>query len=349
MRKGNHGGDWAAYQAKHDALPRLDFSANVSPLGPPEGVKRAMREAIEHVAQYPDPRCRALRKALGEHHGVDPAHILCGNGAADLIDRLALALRPKRALVTAPTFSEYAEALERVGGQVTSFPLREEHSFAVTPEILDAITPDVDVLFLCEPNNPTGRTTAPGLLQAILEKCRACGVLVVLDECFAPFLLTPRSQIPVLRVYRLLILRAFTKFYGLAGVRLGYCLCADTDLLDRMALAGQPWPVSNLAQAAGMAALRETAYAEKLRALLAQQRPWLKQQLERLGCFVLPGEANYLLFRSPDPKLGQRLERQGVLIRTCADYDGLGPNWFRVAVRTAAENQRLIETMEGLL
>ena len=182
MRKGNHGGDWAAYQAKHDALPRLDFSANVSPLGPPEGVKRAMREAIEHVAQYPDPRCCALRKALGEHHGVDPAHILCGNGAADLIDRLALALRPKRALVTAPTFSEYAEALERVGGQVISFPLREEHSFAVTPEILDAITPDLDVLFLCEPNNPTGRTTAPGLLQAILEKGRACGVLVVLDE-----------------------------------------------------------------------------------------------------------------------------------------------------------------------
>ena len=286
---------------------------------------------------------------MGERHGVDPAHILCGNGAADLIDRLALALRPKRALVTAPTFSEYAEALERVGGQVISFPLREEGGFAVTPEILDAITPDVDLLFLCEPNNPTGRTTEPGLLQAILEKCRACGVLVVLDECFAPFLLTPRSQIPVLRVYRLLILRAFTKFYGLAGVRLGYCLCADTDLLDRMALAGQPWPVSNLAQAAGVAALRETAYAEKLRALLAQQRPWLKQELERLGCFVLPGEANYLLFRSPDPKLGQRLERQGVLIRTCADYDGLGPNWFRVAVRTAAENQRLIETMEGLL
>ena len=127
MRKGNHGGDWATYQAKHDALPRLDFSANVSPLGPPEGVKQAMREAIEHVAQYPDPRCCALRKALGEHHGVDPAHILCGNGAADLIDRLALALRPKRALVTAPTFSEYAEALERVGGQVISFPLREEH------------------------------------------------------------------------------------------------------------------------------------------------------------------------------------------------------------------------------
>ena len=349
MRKGMHGGDWAAYQAEHDALPLLDFSANVSPLGAPEGVKRAICQAVENVDRYPDPHCRALRTALGKHHGIAPDHILCGNGAADLIDRLALALRPKRALVTAPTFSEYAEALERVGCQVTSFRLREENGFAVTPEILDAITSDLDVLFLCEPNNPTGRTTEPSLLQAILEKATACGVLVVLDECFAPFLPPPRSQIPVLRVYRLLILRAFTKFYGLAGVRLGYCLCTDTDLLDRMALAGQPWPVSNLAQAAGVAALQETAYAERLRALIREQSPWLKENLERLGYAVLPGEANYLLFRSHDPNLGRNLERQGVLIRACADYDGLGPDWFRVAVRTAGENQRLIATMEGLL
>ncbi len=346
MRKGMHGGDWAAYQAKHDARPRLDFSANVSPLGAPEGVKRAICQTVEDVARYPDPHCRALRTALGEHHGIDPAYLLCGNGAADLIDRLALALRPKRALVTAPTFSEYAEALERVGCQVMSFRLREETGFAVTPEILEDITPDLDVLFLCEPNNPTGRTTELSLLQAIVEKANACGVLVVLDECFAPFL---EQQRPILEADSVLVLRAFTKFYGLAGVRLGYCLCADTDLLDRMALAGQPWPVSNLAQAAGVAALQEREYAAQLQALIREQRPWLKENLERLGYAVFPGEANYLLFRSPDPNLGRNLERQGVLIRACADYDGLGPSWFRIAVRTAEENQRLIQTMEGLL
>lgn len=346
MRKGRHGGDWAAYQSRHDALPRLDFSANVSPLGPPEGVRRALRQAVEDVARYPDPHCRALRQALGEHHGVAPAHILCGNGAADLIDRLALALRPQRALVTAPTFSEYAEALERVGCQVTAFRLSEANGFLVTPEILEQITPALDVLFLCEPNNPTGRTTPPELLSAILERATACGVLVVLDECFAPFL---EEQPPVIVSASVLSLRAFTKFYGLAGVRLGYCLCADTALLDRMALAGQPWPVSNLAQAAGVAALRETAYAARLRALIARERPWLQGQLERLGYAVVPGQANYLLFRSPDPDLGEKLEARGVLLRACADYDGLGPSWFRAAVRTAEENRRLIETMEGLL
>ena len=346
MRKGNHGGDWAAYQAKHDALPLLDFSANVSPLGAPEGVKRAICRAVEDVARYPDPHCRALRNALGEHHGIDPAHILCGNGAADLIDRLALALRPKRALVTAPTFSEYAEALERAGCQITSFRLREEDGFAVTPEILEAITPDLDVLFLCEPNNPTGRTTEPGLFREILKTAHTGGVLVVLDECFAPFL---EHQRPVLPSQSVLVLRAFTKFCGLAGVRLGYCLCADTELLGRMALAGQPWPVSNLAQAAGVAALQEREYAAQLRELIREQRPWLKENLERLGCFVIPGEANYLLFRSSDPELNRKLERQGILIRSCADYEGLGSNWFRAAVRTAEENQRLIQTMEGLL
>ncbi len=346
MRKGRHGGDWAAYEADHPGLPLLDFSANVSPLGPPEGVKQAIRAAVEDVARYPDPRCRALRKALAVYHGTDPDHILCGNGAADLIDRLALALQPQRGLVTAPTFSEYAEALERVGCRVERFYLKPDDGFRITPEILEHITPALDVLFLCEPNNPTGRTTEPGLLQEILEACRACGVLVVLDECFAPFL---EEQRPLSVSTSVLVLRAFTKFYGLAGVRLGYCLCGDGELLAAMALAGQPWPVSNLAQAAGVAALRERAYATRLRALIRKQRPWLKENLERLGYLVLPGEANYLLFHSPDPALGQRLQAKGILIRSCADYDGLGQHWFRVAVRTEAENRRLIQTMEGLL
>ena len=162
-----HGGDIQTYIDRHGFAP-LDLSANINPFGIPDAVRAAMHRAVDNCTQYPDPFCRAARQAIGAREGVNPDFLYCGNGAADLIDRLALALRPKRALVTAPTFSEYAEALERVGGQVISFPLREEHSFAVTPEILDAITPDVDVLFLCEPNNPTVRTTAPGLLQAIL-------------------------------------------------------------------------------------------------------------------------------------------------------------------------------------
>ena len=136
MRRGEHGGDWAAYQIQYHGMP-LDFSANVSPMGIPAGVKRALYQAVEEVNRYPDPLCRQLRACLGRHHDVSSAQILCGNGASDLIDRLVLALRPKRGMVTAPAFSEYGQALRRVGGQVEEFPLQRAEDFRMTARILD--------------------------------------------------------------------------------------------------------------------------------------------------------------------------------------------------------------------
>ena len=183
MRRGEHGGDWAAYQIQYHGMP-LDFSANVSPMGIPAGVKRALYQAVEEVNRYPDPLCRQLRACLGRHHDVSSAQILCGNGASDLIDRLVLALRPKRGMVTAPAFSEYGQALRRVGCQVEEFPLQRAEDFRMTARILERITPALDILFLCEPSNPAGQTTDRALLEKILERCDACGVLLVVDECF---------------------------------------------------------------------------------------------------------------------------------------------------------------------
>lgn len=349
MNPRDHGGDWAAYQETYHREP-LDFSANVSPLGPPVGVRQAICRAAGETARYPDPHCRQLRRALAEHHGVDPAWLLCGNGASDLLDRLALALRPKRGLVTAPAFSEYAQVLCRVGCQVEEFLLNRAQDFSVTADLLDAITPGLDLLFLCEPSNPAGRCTEKNLLLSIAAKCDACGVLLVVDECFEDFLPDrTHSLIPVLSAHRLLILRAFTKFYGLAGVRLGYCLSCQTDLLAAMAAAGQPWPVSNLAQAAGVAALKERAYGETLRTLITAQREFLFQGLTELGCQVIPGAANYLLFRAPTPDLGQRLARRGILLRSCANYTGLDQHWFRTAVRGPEENTLLLQAMKEAL
>ena len=349
MNPRDHGGDWAAYQETYHREP-LDFSANVSPIGPPAGVREAICRAAGETARYPDPHCRRLRRALAEHHGADPEEILCGNGASDLLDRLALALRPKRGLVTAPAFSEYAQVLRRVGCRVEDFPLDQENDFAITPALLETITPDLDILFLCEPSNPAGRCTEKGLLLSIAAKCDACGVLLVVDECFEDFL-TDRthSLIPDLADHHLLILRAFTKFYGLAGVRLGYCLSRETGLLAAMAAAGQPWPVSNLAQAAGIAALKERGYGETLRTLITTQRQFLSQGLTALGCQVVPGEANYLLFRAPTQDLGRRLAHRGILLRSCANYTGLDAHWFRTAVRGAEENALLLEAIKEAL
>lgn len=345
-----HGGDWAGYRAEF-GCDALDFSANVSPLGLPAGVAAAITNALPTADRYPDPLCRELRAALAGAEGVPADWILCGNGAADLIFRLALAVRPRRALLPAPTFAEYEAALQTVGCAVRRVFLREENEFAVTEEFIDAVTPETDIVFLCQPNNPTGQVTPPALVERLVRRCAECGAVLVVDECFLDFL-PDRDAWTAKQLLRdtpqLVILKAFTKLYAMAGVRLGYALCGDAALLEKMRGAGQPWAVSSLAQAAGLAALQETAYAGAVRALIAEQRPRMAAGLRALGLRVMDGQANYLLFRAT-PDFGEKLRRRGAVVRSCANYPGLDAAWYRTAVRTAEENTRLLQIMGEIL
>lgn len=345
-----HGGDWAGYRAEF-GRDALDFSANVSPLGLPAGVAAAITNALPTADRYPDPLCRQLRAALAGAEGVPADWILCGNGAADLIFRLALAVRPRRALLPAPTFAEYEAALQTVGCAVQRVFLREENEFAVTEEFIDAVTPETDIVFLCQPNNPTGQVTPPALVERLVRRCAECGAVLVVDECFLDFL-PDRDAWTAKQLLRdapqLIILKAFTKLYAMAGVRLGYALCGDAALLEKMRGAGQPWAVSSLAQAAGLAALQETAYAGAVRALIAEQRPRMAAGLRALGLRVMDGQANYLLFRAT-PDFGEKLRRRGAVVRSCANYPGLDAAWYRTAVRTAEENTRLLQIMGEIL
>ena len=344
-----HGGDWAGYRARfgHDAL---DFSANVSPLGLPQGVADAIAAALPTADRYPDPLCRELRTALSRAEQLPEPWILCGNGAADLIYRLVWALKPRRALLPAPTFAEYAAALESVGCEVKRKTLHEADDFAVTEAFVQAVNQSIDLVFLCQPNNPTGQITPPELVQRLVRRCADCGAVLVVDECFLDFL--PESEAlsakKLLASPNLIILKAFTKLYGMAGVRLGYCLCSNIALLDKMQAAGQPWAVSSLAQAAGLAALDETAYVARVQALIAQQRPVLRDGLRALGLRVLDGSANYLLFQAPET-LGESLRQRGIVLRGCGNYPGLDSSWYRTAVRTAPENQQLLKALQEVL
>ncbi|WP_027869217.1 histidinol-phosphate transaminase [Eubacterium sp. AB3007] len=345
-----HGGDWQSYLDKYGEMP-LDFSANVSPLGVPAGVTEAIRKAADKLELYPDPLARELSVAIARHCGVKPAQVLCGGGGADLIYRAALGLAPRRALVTAPAFAEYEDALQNAGCEVLRFPLKEGENFRVGPEILDALREDIDMVFLCEPNNPTGVTTDPELLAKIAKVCREREIILFLDESFNEFLEDPEGHSMMCRLEEfpnMLILRAFTKLYAMAGARLGYLLTASPAAMEKMRAAGQPWAVSELAQEAGLAALKETEYVERVRALVLEERGFVQRGLENLGLAVIPGEANYFLFRGP-ADLADRMEAHGILLRRCDNYCGLGPGWFRTAVRTHAENERLLRTMEIVL
>ena len=346
-----HGGDWAGFQARY-GRPPLDFSASLSPLGLPEGVRRAARAALEEADRYPDPSCRELRARLGEYHRLSPDCVLCGSGVADLIFRLALAKKPKRALLPAPTFGEYARALETVGSAAERFFLEESGDFRVTESLLEHIRPGLDLLILCEPNNPTGQVTDHALLLDILERCTRTGTLLAVDECFLDFLPwgeehSLMGEVPSHK--NLLIFRAFTKAYAMAGLRLGYALCADKALLNEMERMGPAWAVSCVAQGAGIAALEERAYLEKLRILIAGERPRLQRGLEALGCRVIPGQANFLLFQSPVPNLKERLGEKGISIRSCRDFLGLGEGWCRVCVRAGEDNDRLLSAIREVM
>ncbi len=336
-----HGGDIYSREIE------LDFSANLNPLGIPEAVRRAAAEA--DFSRYPDPNCTALVRAISEYEKIPAERIVCGNGAADLIYRIVNVVRPERALVCAPTFSEYEKAVIERGGKVELHPLSEENGFALGEDILRKITPDSDMLFLCSPNNPVGNTTAPLLMEHILQKCRAAGTTAVVDECFLDFAengegLSAKRWLNE----RVVVLKAFTKICAMAGLRLGYAVFGDGALAEQVRGSGQPWAVSSPAQAAGIAAaevLAGTDHLERTRALVAREREYLTRELSSRGVKVFPSEANFLLLKS-GRDLKKILAEKKIAIRSCADYHGLDERFFRIAVRTHQENERLINALE---
>lgn len=340
-----HGGDLTTYRENYPSTPILDFSANLNPYGLPEGIRRALAECADDCIHYPDPQCRALRSALAEFEQTPAEWILCGNGAADLIYRIAYALRPQEALIPAPTFVEYERALSAAGCTAKYHQLAESGGFALDASILPHIGPGI--VFLCNPNNPTGLLADPGLLDAVLARCEQTGAVLVVDECFLDFIDSPDAHTCKRHLQsagNLIILKAFTKLFAIPGLRLGYLLCGNPELLARIEGAGPPWSVSVPAQQCGVAATAESAYLAKTRCGLPAMRRQLFEGLARLGFSVLPGQANFLFFRA-QPGLVEALHPLGILLRDCSSMRGLGPGWYRTAVRTPEENAALLSAL----
>lgn len=430
MMRFEHGGDIYTHEGV------IDFSANINPLGMPERVREALRESVDDFQAYPDLSCRELRAALSRVEGVPADQILCTAGATDLIHRICTALRPRVALVTAPCFSGYEQALEQAGAEIVRHPLYEEDDFNLTDSILQnpllaakenchepsgypvvgsvsevesdecaSLAADPSELwsapwsaqsdstaastrsaarqssgtreagvpsdsaaastvmrsvrtaepesggtlvFLCSPNNPTGLTIGRELLVGILEAAQRSGAVVVLDECFLVFTCEPSAVSLCERFPNLVVMRAFTKLYAMAGLRLGYGICSDVQIMNRMKAAGQLWAVSTPAQVAGVAALEELGWAQRTREYVDAQREALRKGLLDAGMRVVPGQANYLLFQSP-VELYEPLLQRGFLVRRCANYEGLDQSWYRIAVRTADENAAFLAALQEVL
>jgi len=341
-----HGGDIYSLRQPGDVL---DFSTNINPLGIHPDVKKAVVESIDDCVHYPDPLCRELTAGIAAWEHVPESSIACGNGAADLIFRLVQLIKPRRALLLAPTFSEYECALLSVGCNVEYTDLIEAEGFQLTERALDLIHAGLDMMFVCNPNNPTGLLADTTLMLRILEACTEKGVLLVVDECFNSFLDDPdqHSLKQQLSYHKnLFLLKAFTKLYAIPGLRLGYDLCSDEALMDGLRRCGQAWSVSIPAQAAGMAALKLEGYLKQTHVLVTQQRSWLKEQLSALGMHVYDSAANYIFVKCAEKKLKKYLLGKDILIRSCANYRGLADGYYRFAVLNEQANQQLIHLIK---
>ena len=335
----------------------LDFSANINPLGLAASVRQAIADNLESVIHYPDPTATALKQAISHHYQVPVAGITAGNGAVELLYVLCHCHKPQRVLVTAPTFSEYERAARAAGAAVEYFPLSPATGFQIDTEELGRRLTGIDMVFVCNPNNPTGALLARQELERLLAVARRTATLVVVDESFLDFLpaaddITCR---PLLAANdNLVIVHSLTKFYAVPGLRLGFVLTAPV-WTERLHLAKDPWNVNSLAQAAGVAALNDHEYQAQSRTVLAEARDQLYEQLRLVaGCRPYPPSVNYILVNIAASGLSSReLRRQlaadNLMIRDCANYPGLSADYIRLAVKLPEQNKRLVAALQRVL
>lgn len=341
------------HEKQKENMKVLDFSANTNPLGMPENVLKTAKASIEFSESYPDPFCRELVEKISEFESeiagykIPKEWIVCGNGAADLIFRSIYGTKLKKVLVLAPTFSEYEEALEEAGIEVVHHYLKKENNFNLTKNFLEEMTKGIDGIFLCNPNNPIGNLINIELLDEILKKCKENKILLFIDECFLELTgkMKEYSLVGKLKEHdNLIVFKAFTKTYAMAGLRLGYLLTSNEAIADKIFTMGQPWSVSTPAQMAGVAALDEKEFVEKSIEFIASERNCLQRNLEQLGCKVYPGEANYIFFYHKDgKKFINEMRKKAILVRDCENYKGLTEGYMRIAVKNKIENRIFME------
>lgn len=386
-----HGGDIVS-AAERWGLPAevfIDFSASINPLGPPPRVLQALSLFMPRIVDYPDPACRQARQALSRFLEVDPRCVALGNGAAEIIWLLPRLLKPRRVLLPVPSFTLYERALGAAGTEISYLCLNPSQGFALPFEqVMRSMDGDIegegsafDLIWLANPNNPTGRILPEDRLLALAEACIQRRVVLVVDEAFILFLPDWRRRTLVHLAAQsefVIVIGSLTKFFAIPGLRLGY-LVGSPSLIERLQADREPWPVNTLAQVACVEALSDPEYMARTHMLIEEERAFLMCSLEAFG-WLKPfvSEANFLLvelmpFSEPllvrsvvspggwdlgsrpgaepilqAPVLCDLLGRRGILVRDCSNFRGLSSRYIRMSVRCREDNIRLLQALQGL-
>jgi threonine-phosphate decarboxylase len=357
-----HGGNVhaAARELRRPIGSILDFSASINPLGPSPNALRALVDAAHLVQHYPDPDCHRLKRAIERRWHISPDRIVVGNGSTELIDVMPRALSIHSAVIVGPTYAEYVRAVRHAGGRIRMVMAKKEEEYRPPLEqVLRRLSrqqrtrPAIDAIFICHPNSPTGRPCRLQDLHALFVAAERAGVWVVVDESFIEYC-ESLTCLPELPSYgRLIILRSFTKFYGLPGLRIGYSV-SSPHVAEVLRRSLPPWSVNMVAQRAAEAALMDDRHARRCLAYVGRERARVAMQLSSLhGLTVIPSSANFLLIELPRPFRARvimaELRRRGMLIRDCSSTDGCTARMIRIAVRAKHDNDRLLAALAGLL
>lgn len=350
-----HGGDiWQASRLK-DAAPEelCDFSASINPLGFPQSCRKALLNSLKSIPPYPDPFSTALKEAIASFHGVGIDEVVPANGSNEIISIIPRLLKSGPALIVEPAFSEYRKALGLSGIRVKSHLLREQDGFTLNPARLNKAIEGCSVVYIANPSNPTGVLTSREDLLDIISHAKLKGALVVIDEAFADF--TAVSLIPeAVKSGNVIVLKSMTKFYAMAGLRLGYAV-GGKKLITRLSALIPAWSVNTLASSAGVAALKDRVFRKKTLEWFETEKEFLFDGLASLnGLVPFDSSANYIMVKlngGVDARELRRalLERDGVIIRELSAFRGLGPEFFRVAVLGRDANRKLISALKGFL
>jgi len=353
--KYSHGGNIREVMERYglSSSEIIDFSANTNPLGISSYAKGIIIRNLNWIPRYPDPECKELRKEISQHLGIDYENIIVGNGSTELIYLLVRSLLPKLALLLIPTFSEYERALLQESCQLKFLELKEEESFEPDIEEIEQAMNEVDVCFLANPNNPTGTLIQRDELLSLVDRASRKHVFIILDEAFIEFRQRESLVKEAASRENLLVLRSFTKFFGLAGLRVGYGV-SNEELIDGLNQIKEPWTVNTLAQLAAKEILRDDEYINRTLQLIDKEGKFLFEHLLKIkGLKPYPSQANFILIKIEREissiKLCEQLAKKGIIIRDCANFRGLNDKFIRVAIRTHRENLKLLEALTGEL
>jgi threonine-phosphate decarboxylase len=352
-----HGGNINLLCSRYGLNPDeiIDFSASINPLGCPEGVRKAISERFNDIQNYPDSECTSLRKAIADKVHCNESNIIIGNGSNELFYLIPRALKPKHGILLQPTFSEFKDALCNADVEVIEI-VNDDGNFPVINTNLSSLKNIKDgMVFLCNPNNPTGQLT---LKSDILELVKGnSNRLIVVDEAFMDFV-DDDEEYSVIKeaplTDNLIVVRSLTKFYGFPGLRLGY-LVANESIVNNLMQYKEPWTVNTFAQIAGQVAINDVEFAVKTRQYVSREKAFLYDSLTNIkGIRPFPPSVNFILVRIDNAEITSSgiqdlLIKDNIIIRDCSNFTGLSDKYFRVAVRTREDNQKLISALKLIM